>query len=45
MIRNDTILSSDPGLLYITGDPAEVVAIINRHRAWKKQKIAESTDS
>lgn len=45
MIRNDTILNSDLDLLYITDDPAEVVAIINRHREWKQQKIAESKDS
>jgi hypothetical protein len=26
----------------MTDDPDEVLAIINRHREWKKQKIAES---
>ena len=45
MMKNDTILNSDPDQLYIRDDPAEVVGIINRHREWKKQKIAKSTDS
>ena len=44
MIKNDTILSSDLELLYLTDDPDEVVDIINRHREWKKQRIAEAND-
>ncbi len=44
MIKNDTILSSDLELLYMTDDPDEVVDIINRHRDWKKQRIAEAND-
>ncbi|MGD2054944.1 MAG: TIGR00730 family Rossman fold protein [Gammaproteobacteria bacterium] len=42
MVENETIISSDLDLLYMTDDPVEVLAIINRHREWKKQKIAES---
>ena len=44
MIKNDTIMSSDLELLYMTDDPDEVVDIINRHREWKKQRIAEAND-
>ena len=44
MINNDTIVSSDLDLLYMTDDPEEVVDIINKHRAWKKRKIAESEE-
>ena len=42
MIKNDTIVSSDLNLLYLTDDPAEVVDIMNKHRAWKQQKIDEA---
>jgi uncharacterized protein (TIGR00730 family) len=42
MIKNDTIVSSDLNLLYLTDDPAEVVDIMNKHRAWKQQKIEEA---
>jgi uncharacterized protein (TIGR00730 family) len=42
MIKNETIFSSDLDLLYMTDDPDEVIAIINEHREWKKQKIAEA---
>jgi uncharacterized protein (TIGR00730 family) len=42
MVKNETIISNDLDLLYMTDDPDEVLAIINRHREWKKQKIAES---
>jgi len=45
MIKNDTIVSSDLDLLYMTEDPDEVVDIINKHREWKKLKIAESVDN
>ena len=45
MIKNDTIGSSDLELLYMTDDPDEVIAIINRHREWKKTRIAESEDT
>ncbi len=42
MIKNDTIVSNDLNLLYLTDDPDEVVDIMNRHRAWKQQKIEEA---
>ncbi|MGD2160976.1 MAG: TIGR00730 family Rossman fold protein [Gammaproteobacteria bacterium] len=45
MVENETIISSDLDLLYMTDDPVEVLAIINRHREWKKQKIAESRNN
>jgi len=44
MITNETIVSSDLDLLYMTDNPDEVIDIINTHRAWKKRRIAESEE-
>ena len=44
MIKNDTISSGDLDLLYMTDDPDEVVDIINKHREWKKTRIAASEE-
>jgi hypothetical protein len=44
MIQNETIVSNDLDLLYMTDDPGEVVDIMNRHRSWKKRKISEAKE-
>ena len=44
MIKNETIISNDLDLLYLTDDPGEVVDIMNSHRSWKKRKITEAKE-
>ena len=44
MIKNETIISDDLDLLYLTDDPDEVVDIMNRHRSWKTEKITEAKE-
>ena len=44
MIQNETIVSNDLDLLYMTDDPGEVVDIMNRHRSWKKRKITAAKE-